>query len=285
MKVAVFTGCQPRHVTLVERLASIADTVYASMEVNTLFPGEAADFFTKSEVMQRYFAKVIAAERAEFGAPRFLPDNVRALPMKSRDLSKLDLTCLRSATDVDVAVVFGASYIRSPLVDILVERETLNLHMGTSPYFRGSSCNFWAAYDNNPDYIGATIHLLTAGLDSGPMLCHALPNIEEDEELDYFALGMRAVHVGIDTLVSLIHSGHWRQLERYPQDKTAELRYTRNKDFNDSVAEEFLIRAPAPAVIRQSLKDRDGSKFILPPAGVETPGDHSDDDEGLQEGS
>jgi hypothetical protein len=37
MKVTVFTSNQPRHLALVERLAGIADEVYAVLECNTVF--------------------------------------------------------------------------------------------------------------------------------------------------------------------------------------------------------------------------------------------------------
>ena len=52
--------------------------------------------------------------------------------------------------------------------------------MGVSPYYRGNDCNFWALYDDNPHLVGATIHMLTKGLDSGPMLYHAMSNIKSN---------------------------------------------------------------------------------------------------------
>ena len=88
MKIAVFTSCQPRHTTLIERLATIADTVYACIEVRTLFPGQNEDQFHATDVMRSYFAQMQAAEVAEFGKPRYLPANVRVFPMKSDDMSK-----------------------------------------------------------------------------------------------------------------------------------------------------------------------------------------------------
>jgi len=260
LKIAVFTNCQPRHVTLIERLAAIADEVYACTEVDSLFPLEGF----QSEIMRRYFSKVIAAERDEFGEPRYLPSNIKTLPMKSGDLNALDLAFFDSIKDADVAVVFGASYIKKPLIDLLIDRQALNLHMGTSPYYRGSACNFWAAYDEAPDYVGATIHLLSQGLDSGPILCHAFPTYVDADTPDYFALGMRAVSDGIDTMVSLIASGQWKDLERIPQDKTNEIRYTRSRDFRDEIAAEFLDNPLTVQYIQSSLKNRDLDKFILP---------------------
>jgi len=263
MNITVFTSCQPRHLALVERLASVADTAYACLEVNTLFPGQTEDFFRKSEVMKTYFGHVQEAERAEFGSVRFLPENVRTITMKMGDLNALDLSWLRPALQSEVIVVFGASYIRKPLIDVLLARGAINIHMGTSPYYRGSSCNFWALYDGRPDYVGATIHLLSAGLDSGAILCHALPQNREGESLDGFALGMRGVTAAFNTLVSLIKDERWREMKPVAQDKGLELRYTRNRDFTDRVATEYLDRVPAPKEISEALSSRDTNRFML----------------------
>ena len=263
MRVTVFTSSQPRHIALIERLASVSETVYACMEVTTLFPGQVEDFYEKSEVMRSYFSRVMDAERAEFGNPRFVPANVQVLPMKMGDLTRVDPAWLGPALESDEIVVFGASYIRRPLVDTLVKLQALNIHMGTSPYYRGSSCNFWALYDGRPEYVGATIHLLTRGLDSGPMLCHALPTIDDGEELDGFALGMRAVRVALDSVTELVQHGRWRGLTPISQDKSLEMRYTRSQDFTDRVAAEYLSRAPAPEAVRDAVSRRDNGGFIL----------------------
>src|SRR4051794_16837078 len=105
MRITVFTSNQPRHIALIESLATIADEVFTVQECNTVFPGKVDDFFRKSPVMQDYFSRVIAAEREVFGSPRF-PNrsNVRQLPIKMGDLSRLDFTALAPAMKSDVFV-------------------------------------------------------------------------------------------------------------------------------------------------------------------------------------
>jgi hypothetical protein len=261
MRITVFTSNQPRHVALIERLAAIADEVFAVQECNTIAPGEVEDFFRKSDVMRDYFSRVLAAEKQVFGGPRFLPRNVRSLPIKMHDLNRLSLDQLDDALRSDVFVVFGATYIKPPLVDLLVERRALNIHMGVSPYYRGSSTNFWAMYDRRPEYVGATIHLLSRGLDSGPMLFHALPRVEEVEA---FALGMRAVKAGQVGLCERIADGSIFDLPPIEQDKSREIRYTRNADFTDVVAREYLDRLPTSKQIYESLQSDRESDFVRP---------------------
>lgn len=276
-RITVFTSNQPRHVALIESLAGICDEVYAVQECTTVLPGRVADFYRKSDVMQRYFQRVLAAEADVFGSPRFPMTsterrpraNVHQLAIRMGDLSLLDLDTLGPALTADRFVVFGASYIRGPLCDLLVKRRALNIHMGVSPFYRGSSTNFWALYDDRPEMVGATIHLLTAGLDSGPMLFHALPAAEPT---DPFLLGMKAVKAAHDALTHAIATGEIDQQEAVPQDKQRQLRYTRATDFSDEVAAEYLSRLMTPTQIAERLRSRNLDAYTQPRvAGVTAP--------------
>ena len=240
MRITVFSSNQPRHISLARELEKIAEAVFFLSEVNTVFPGKIADFFKKTEVMQHYFDYVIKSEQNVFGEIGFLPNNVRTLSVKSGDLNLLARDQLEEALQSDVYVVFGASYIKGWLIDFLVQNNALNIHMGISPYYRGSSSNFWALYDNNPSYVGATIHMLSKGLDSGDMLFHCLPKfVDGDTPFDFTMRSVLAAHYG---LCESISDGSIFSMEHVSQDKSKELRYTRNSDFTDEVADDFLKR-------------------------------------------
>ena len=167
MSIAVFTSNQPRHLALIEALAEQADNVFVVQGANTLFPGDEAGFYRNSDVMKSYFQRVMAAERKIFGRPRFSPPNARILSIRSRDVNKLDLDVFDPVFDVELIVVFGATWIRPPLIDHLVAHRAVNIHMGLSPWYRGSSSNFWAMFDDRPDLVGATIHYIPS-----PMFIH-----------------------------------------------------------------------------------------------------------------
>lgn len=261
MKITVFTSNRPRHIYLIKKLAGIADTVYAVQECATVFPGQVKDFFNNSPVMQDYFRRVIQAEENIFGKVSFLPENVKSLSLKLGDLNLLPLDTLSEALQSDYYVVFGSSFIKGDLIRFLVEQRAINIHMGVSPYFRGSSCNFWAPYMGMPELVGATVHLLSEKLDAGDMLYHALP---EPQEIEPFDLGMRAVEVAHNSLVVRIRTGEIREYEPIPQDATKEIRYTRNAEFNDEVASNYLNNLWVPKQIRQKLEERDLSMLLRP---------------------
>jgi methionyl-tRNA formyltransferase len=251
MKITVFTSNQPRHLHLIKQLEAISDECHAIIECNTVFPGEVDDFFRKSEVMQVYFANVIAAERKIFGQVEFVK-KTRTLSIKSGDLNRLDKDVLADALQADIYVVFGASYIKGWLAEFLVNHTALNIHMGISPYYRGSSCNFWALYDNNPHLVGATIHMLSKGLDSGDMLFHVLPTTANCD--NPFEFTMQSVAAAHKSLVDKIADGSIFQLETLKQDKSQEIRYTRNRDFTDKVAAKFLAKNISINEITQRIR-------------------------------
>lgn len=261
MKITVFTSNQPRHISLINSLASISDEVFAVQECNTVFPGRVDDFFKKTDVMKAYFSNVMSAEEEVFGFPGFLPANVRSLSLKSGDLGELDMDVLQPALDSDIYIVFGSSFIKGELIDFLVGKRAINLHMGLSPFYRGSACNFWALYDNRPEYVGATIHLLSRGLDSGAMLFHVVPKVEEIEP---FLLGMKAVQSAHHGLVDAISTGGILEMEAVEQNKTFEIRYARNRDFTDEVASRYLKNQSTSQDILHSLANRDLSVLVNP---------------------
>lgn len=261
MRVTVFTSNQRRHASLIGGLAGIAESVFAVQEVTTLFPGAVDDFYRKSPVMQTYFARVMAAEEKVFGPPTFTARNVRTIAVKMGDLSSLSCDWLKECLEADAFIVFGASFIRPPLVDLLVERRALNIHVGVSPYYRGNSCNFWAAYDNNAEYVGATIHLLTQGLDSGPILCHAFPRFDGESVFEYTMKAVKAAHQG---LIARVADGTLNHIEPVPQDKALQLRYSKNSDFRDEVAAEFLSRQVTPDDLASQVGRRKLDQFVNP---------------------
>jgi folate-dependent phosphoribosylglycinamide formyltransferase PurN len=261
MKITVFTSNQPRHLSLIADLATIADQVFAIQECNTVFPGRVADFLRASEVMENYFSKVIDAEKEIFGGLRFSATNARTLSIKSGDLNRIDIGLLAEALQSDIYIVFGASFIKGALLDFLIANKAINIHMGISPYYRGSSCNFWAIYDENPDLVGATIHLLSSGLDSGAMLFHALPKVAA---IDPFLLGFHAVQAAHRALIESIKSGRLFSLKALPQDRNLEIRYSRHRDFTDEVAKEYLERNLSARDIDRMLKTRRERQLVEP---------------------
>lgn len=257
MKITVFTGNQPRHTALVNALADVADELCLVMESGTRFPGVRVGHYAISDIMEQYFTRVRRAESTIFGVP-WLATNVSTFALGAGELNFVELDRLSPCLDADLFVVFGSSYIKGPLASFLVERRALNLHMGTSPFYRGTACNFWALYDGNPDLVGATIHFLSQGLDNGPIICHATPSIDTD---DPFIFTMQAVEEGVRKVVG-IATGALGLAAIDPIEIGEGIRYSRNAEFTDDIAHEFLSRVESGEFLKLSQTNFHG-RLIL----------------------
>ena len=158
--------------------------------------------------------------------------------MVSGDLKKCSVKFLSDFLNSDIYIVFGSSYIKGDLVEFLIKQKTINIHMGVSPYYRGADCNFWALYDNNPHLVGATIHLLSKGLDSGPILYHAMSDIKTDP----FEYSMSSVKSAFHSLAKKIKDKSIFSITPLIQNLDLEIRYSKKIEFNEAIVKEYYQR-------------------------------------------
>jgi methionyl-tRNA formyltransferase len=102
-----------------------------------------------------------------------------------------DVVALADRLRPDVIAVFGTSLIRGPLLT-RGRLGIFNLHGGLSPHYRGADCTFWALYNGEPDRVGCTLHRIDAGIDTGALVAHISPEVNEgDDELRLFWRSVR----------------------------------------------------------------------------------------------
>jgi hypothetical protein len=240
MKITLFTANQARHNYLINLLSSVATEINVVQENRTIFPGIVPGHYPASDTTKEYFSKVTNAQKELFGNSYISVNNkkLNLLPLESGDLSRCSIEYLSDFLKSDIYVVFGSSYIKGELVDFLVNHKALNIHMGVSPYYRGTDCNFWALFDNNHHLVGATIHMLSKGLDSGPILYHALSEIRDDP----FVYTMSTVKSAFHSLAERIKNESIFKLSPQIQNKSKEVRYSKTGQFNEEIVKLFLLK-------------------------------------------
>jgi Formyl transferase len=260
VKITLFTGRQPRHSYLASKLADQASEILLVREQAPVASGQAFTSAADEAVMRRYFGHVADAERQVFGAagpPK--AGNIHEIELPPGSLNAAPPLALKAALDADFFVVYGSSYIREPLVSLLIERQAVNVHIGVSPFYRGSACNFWALFDGRPDLVGATIHMLGRGLDDGPILYHAFP---ERAPCDLFEYGMRSVRAAHDCLIQAIQDHTLLTCARVPQNSKLQLRYSRIAEFTPAIADEYLSRDLRWDKIDAKIMARRNDRFV-----------------------
>ena len=123
----------------------------------------------------RHFKERDEAEHKYFGEQ----------PEPTFELLKVDKNTLNGIDSVefvrkikpDIVLIFGSGMIREPLLSAL-PKDTINLHLGLSPRYRGAATLFWPFYFLEPDKAGTTFHYIVDTPDGGRIVEQVKPKLE-----------------------------------------------------------------------------------------------------------
>ena len=207
MKIGILTSVETRHRYFVQALRRQVNVVAVVYEETGYSPAtvDHADLTAEeARIVAEHFAERSRQEELFFGHESEFVMNgprcaVRHLPAGTLNAPET-LSFLESAA-VDTVVVYGTNLIRPPLLGHWPGR-MINMHLGLSPYYRGTATNFYPLLNEEPEYVGATIHLLDAGIDHGAILRHARPEIAADDMPH--TIGCKAILAGITAMIGVL---------------------------------------------------------------------------------
>ena len=151
-------------------------------------PGKALPFrYVTRAIRRAYFerrdrATTAALTRALFGSgsiPRPLA-TVRSVP--SWDINGPATEALLRDAAPDLVVVSGAPLLRSNIYDT-PRLGSVNLHFGISPAYRGMHTLLVPWQRRDYEHLGATLHRIDDGVDTGPVLFRAYPDLHPADSL------------------------------------------------------------------------------------------------------
>jgi folate-dependent phosphoribosylglycinamide formyltransferase PurN len=258
MRAVVLTSTLRRHRFVANLLASRLDVAHVWQEEKSFEPLRYATDAAEEQVIARHFAARDASETAFFAEHDRVAAPATTLPPGGCN-SRSALDDIRRAAP-DVVLVFGTGLLKAPLIDAFPQR-VLNIHLGLSPYYRGAGTNFWPLVNGEPEYCGATIHYLDAGVDSGPIIAHVRPRIRPDD--GPHDIGNRTIVEAANALADaagLLAQGRLRGVPQHGHG-----RVYRRADFS-AAAVERLYANIASGMIRAYLDDqaaRDGALSLV----------------------
>jgi len=226
ISIVIVTGNQLRHHYFVNRLNekfSLKGVVSEAVFEHKI-EGNQDDV----QVLTRHFAERKEAEN------RFFRRDVNWVLEQGR-LLKISKGAVNSdkvfewiiSKNADYLVLYGSGVIRESLLSAF-DLRCINMHLGLSPYYRGSGTNFWPLVNREPELVGTTIHLATADVDAGPILKQARPSIElQDRNHD---MGCKAILAGTDIMISSLEQFAHGVLQPTPQSPGG--RVYKRGDFN-----------------------------------------------------
>lgn len=235
MSIGILTGRDTRHRYFVQALRArfavsaigYEDPGYHSAKVDAsdLTPGE-------QRVVKNHFEERARQEQLFFGRDCAWvedDDSCRVRHLFPGEINTVSTLEFLESAGVNCVLVYGTSLIRSPLIARWPGR-MINLHLGLSPYYRGTATNFYPLLNEEPEYVGATIHLIDSGIDSGAILAHARPTITADDRPH--TIGCKAIQAGIATLVTVLHRLAQGAVRPVPQWQPAVARLYLRRDYH-----------------------------------------------------
>jgi methionyl-tRNA formyltransferase len=152
----------------------------------------------------------------------------------------------------DAIMLYGCGIIRRPLLEVFGDR-TINLHLGLSPYYRGSATNFWPLVNREPECVGATIHLATARVDAGAVLTQVRPLIEpQDGPHD---IGAKTILAAANLLPEILALYLRQRIRPQRQDLSCGREY-KTKDFTAAAVQRMRSHFET-GMVEEFLDDRD----------------------------
>lgn len=156
----------------------------------------------EDEVLAKHAAAREASEQAWFA------DIVASTPSQWKEclIPKGEVNSQAVVEDIlaqtpDVLFCYGSSLIKSQLLEEYKGR-FINLHLGLSPYYRGSGTNVAAIIDGNLAAVGATFMHMDAGIDTGAIIHQLRARVEAGDTPH--SIGNRLILDAAKTAASLV---------------------------------------------------------------------------------
>ena len=262
MKTILLTGNHLRHQYIASYVATQTNLLGVWREEKSFDPLSYASNEEESQVIRDHFLSRDQSEEKYFGAyaEKSLPGNIPVYDVCSGTLNSEKYLAAMKACTPDVVLVCGTGILREELIN-LFPGHIINIHLGLSPYYRGAGTNFWPLVNREPEYLGATIHYLDKGIDTGEIIAHCRPEVNtEDGPHD---MGNKTIMVATKVLVEIARLHVARKIKSVPQWKKGKL-YQR-KDFGATAVAKLYenFRSGMIAEYLQSRGERDQALKLI----------------------
>jgi methionyl-tRNA formyltransferase len=179
----------------------------------------------------------------------------KIIPIATGQLNHSETLKTLQTQQPEIIILFGASLIGREIMERFPNR-IINLHLGLSGQYRGSSCHFWPIHDGRLDCLGATLLTIQVGIDTGEILAQATIGIEEGDTEQ--SLMGKSLILGMDLTIQVVRQWFDGQCAPLPLKRNGKLF---NKiDFTPeavSKVKEMVESGRLASLIRAHLKSRE----------------------------
>ena len=175
---------------------------------------------TERVKVEKRFFEEFCDNTKDFSNPIFLPKG---------DINKQPHVEDIISENPDLIISYGCSIIKSNLIEVF-KKKFVNIHLGLSPYYRGSGTNFWPFVNDELQFVGTTFMHINSGIDTGKIIHQLRANMLHDD--DIHTIGNRLIRDSVKTCIKLIEQ--YEFLHSMPQIISKFNRFYRKKDFDEN---------------------------------------------------
>ncbi|ORJ63386.1 formyl transferase [Geothermobacter hydrogeniphilus] len=191
-------------------------------------PGRLAARFAERKILRDYGQLAHDAWLSTCGRTETLeaiPENCRIVRTRGvRDIN--DPLYVRQIASLrpDLIAVCGCS-ILGPEILAIPPLGVLNLHGGLSQHYRGVWTTLWAVHNEEPEYVGATVHYVSSGIDDGDIIFQGRPVICPGDNPE--TLYAKVVRLGVRMMNRAIADVRDGRVVRHPLERKGTLYFNR----------------------------------------------------------
>ena len=183
MKLVVLTSISLRHKYIVSKLVDTFDVQLIISEKKSVAIEDTTKYnLADATLVREHFDKRSKSEMKFFGDYKEFSSEICHLSIPHKEINnEFVFDCINSINP-DLIVLFGTSIIKGHILK-KYHRKVINLHLGLSPYYKGSATNLFPFYYKQIECIGATIHFATEEVDAGEIIHQFRPKININDDL------------------------------------------------------------------------------------------------------
>jgi folate-dependent phosphoribosylglycinamide formyltransferase PurN len=182
-----------------------------------LHPRQLYDELQRRSIEKTMRRKAHEVDLRGFGADGFklrTPANCQVVHVHSRNAANSpEAVAAIRGMQPDIIAVCGASILKDAVLSI-PSKGVLNLHGGLPQKYRGIWTTHWAVVNEEPEYIGATVHHVSAGIDDGDIVFQGRPRLDGTENPE--SLYVKVVKLGVGMMIAAIGEIRSGKAVRYP---------------------------------------------------------------------
>lgn len=196
MRALVLTSNKKRHKYYVQKIAENLEVVGVISEPKVRYYNELKE---NSLIVKEHFNKLSQYEEKYLGNPKF-PEDIQILKLTKDEINSDTALSFAKDKNPDIIFLFGTCILKDIWLDTFPNK-IINLHLGLSPFYRGSATLFWPIYNNCISCVGVTIHITSKKVDAGEIIARFKPHLEKGD--NYYDINLKAIKAGIDSIVSV----------------------------------------------------------------------------------